>query len=301
MTISTIKISEAYGNPNQPRKRFDQDQLEDLAASIKENGLIQPISVVKDSEGRYMIVAGERRFRAHMILLERGLIEDAIPAIISDLDDAQLAINAIVENDNRVDVTLMEQARSYKRMIDVHGFTVEGLAKKLGKRLHKVEETLTFNNLTEQYQAMLDRGQLYLTQAAALATLSARGQDLLFKQINSGQCRTVTALKAIAQTIADAEAQTSMFGEGGPIRDDAPMASVTDINAARGFEAKVESLAAFLRQGIDGNVVTAVKKVNPGRAGTVAELLAQMQKDLHRMESAFRVAAVQEELTGAVA
>lgn len=245
-------------------------------------------AVRADGEGRYMIVAGERRFRAHQVIASRGG-GTTIDCLIRDVDDAQLAVDSIIENDQRIDVTLMEQARSYKRMIDVHGFSVESLAVKLGKRPHKVAEALTLNNLTPECVKLLEGGNLYQTQALALAGLSARGQGLLLRQINQGQCRTVTALKAIAQTIADNEAQMGMFSAQ-------PAATTHDINSARSFETKIDQIAAMLRQGIDENVIVAVKKVNPGRASTIAELLAQMQKDLHRIEAGFRVAAVQEEL-----
>lgn len=298
--MQNIPLTAIFPNPSQPRKRFDPDLLAELADSIERNGLIQPISVRAEPDGRYMIVAGERRYRAHLLLQERGVV-DTIPAIVQLLDDAQLAINAIIENDVRVDVSLMEQARSYRRMIDVHGFTTEALAEKIGKKPHKVAQILTLNNLTEQCQQLLEGGNLYFTQALALATLSERGQGLLLRQINLGQCRTVTALNSIAETIRGAEAQVCMFGEDGVMDDAKPAATVAEISAARGFEAKLESVAAMLRSGIDDNTIVAVRKVNPGRAGTVAEMLAQMQRDLHRLEAAFRVAAVRDELEGAAA
>jgi ParB family chromosome partitioning protein len=242
-----------------------------------------------------MIIAGERRFRAHQILdTQLPGLYGSIKCLISQVNDEQLAIDAIIENDQRVDVSLMEQARSYDRMIQQHGYSIETLAKKLGKRAHIVQQRVNLLNLTPECQKLLEGGNLYQTQADALAGLSARGQSQLLKQINSGACRTVTALKGIAQAIADAEAQTSMFGDDAIPA--APAASVVDINTARGFEAKVENIAAMLRQGIDDNVIVATRKVNPGRAATLAEMFAQMQKDLHRLESAFRIAAVQEEL-----
>jgi ParB family transcriptional regulator, chromosome partitioning protein len=293
-SIQELRLIDVYPNPEQPRKRFDQDALAELADSIAENGLIQPITVVSDQCGMYMIVAGERRYRAHKLLEKRGLTK-TVSCIVQRLDDAQVAINAIIENDQRLDVSLMEQARSYKRMIDVHGLTIEELARKLGKRASKVQEVIGYNRLSVDYQDMLDKGHFCMAEADALAGLSAKGQDLLFQQMKIGRCNTVRSLRAIAQTIADAEAQTDIFGEG-LAEASVPAATVTQINSARSFEGKVESLAAFLRQGIDDNTVTAVRKVNPGRAGTIAELLFQMQRDLYRIESAFRVAAAVEDL-----
>jgi ParB family chromosome partitioning protein len=292
--LKKVKLADIYGNPNQPRQHFDAEGLRELAKSIEMNGLIQPITVRKDDEGRYMIVAGERRYRAHKLLEADGKL-DAIMCRVVNVDDAQLAVDAIIENDQRLDVTLMEQARSYNRMVEVYGYTVEALAEKLGKPVSRVQHRLRLLNLTPECQHLLERGQLVETQAYYLAGLSARGQEQLLKQINKGMCRTVSALKDVAATIEAAEAQSSMFGEGGPVEAPAP-ATVTEISAARGFEAKLESVAAMLRAGIEDNVFTAVRKVNPGRAATIAALLAEMQKDMHRLEKAFRVAAVQEEL-----
>lgn len=291
-TLELIPLAQVYGNPDQPRKYFNDEQLTELAVSIEENGLIQPVTVRPDCEGRYMIIAGERRYRATCMV--PGATE--ILARIQTVDDLQLAINAIVENDQRVDVSLMEQARSYARMIDEFGYEADALARKLGKPVSRVQHRLRLLNLTEECQQLLERGQLYETQAYYLAGLSKRGQGLLLRQINKGMCRTVGALKEVAAAIEDAEAQTSMFGDGeGEVA--APVsATISEIGAAKGFESKLDGIATMLRAGIDDNVITAVRKVNPGRAATVAALLAEMQRDLHRVEKAFRVAAVQEEL-----
>lgn len=294
-TLQRILLSEIYGNPDQPRRHFDADGLAELAKSIEMNGLVQPITVRADGQGRYMIVAGERRFRAHKLLSEAGKL-DAILCRISSVDDAQLAVDAIIENDQRQDVTLMEQARSYARMTEVFGYSVEALAEKLGKPVSRVQHRLRLLNLTEECQQLLERGQLYETQAYYLAGLSPRGQGLLLRQINRGMCRTVGALKEVAAAIEDAEAQTSMFGDGEAELIAPVSATVSEISAAHGFEARLESVAAMLRAGTEDNVIVAVRKVNPGRAATVAALLAEMQKDMHRLEKAFRVAAVQEEL-----
>lgn len=290
--LEQIPASAVRPNPDQPRKTFEPDALAELAASIRANGLLQPITVRREGRSqRYMIVAGERRWRAFVTVHGESA---AIPCIVTKPDDEQLAINAIIENDQRVDVNPMEQARSYQRMLDVHGFDAGSLAAKIGKRPAHVAERLRLLNLTPDCQHLLERGQLYWTQAFYLAGLSAAGQEQLLRQIRQGRCRTVSALKAIAETIAGAEAQAGMFGI-----EEAPIATPAETTAARGFEAKLEAIAAILRAGIDANTVTAVRKVDPGRASTIAELLAQMQKDMHRIEAAFRVAAVQDELKAA--
>jgi ParB family transcriptional regulator, chromosome partitioning protein len=282
--LTQIKLSAITPNPDQPRKTFDPEPLAELAASIKANGLIQPITVKPLPRRKYMIIAGERRWRAYTQAFGKRA---SIPCIVSSPNDQQLDIAAIIENDQRENVNPMEQARAYQRMIDVHGMDADALAHKIGKRPSHVAERLRLLNLLPECQQLLATGNLYWTQAFYLAGLSNRGQAQLLRQIREGRCRTVSALKAIAESIAAAEAQVGMFGA-----TEAPAATPADVKAASGFEAKLERVADMLRAGIDENTVTAVRKVDPSRAATIAELLAAMQRDMHRIETAFRASAV---------
>lgn len=285
--MKRIALDRIYGNPDQPRKTFDDAALRELAASIRENGLKQPITV-RPAGDRFMIVMGERRFRAHQILAEQGHATDILCQVVK-VDDGQLAIDAIIENDQRVDIAPLEQARSYQRMIDDFGYSAETLAQKIGKAPHRIHERLRLLKLTEECQFLLARDQITPTHAWYLSELSPAGQAKLLRAISSGQALTPSALKTIVAAIKDAEAQVSMFGAS-----ERPTVTQADVSAAKGFEARVEQVAAMLRAGIDDNVITAVKKVNPGRAATLADVLAQMQKDVKRLEDAMRaVAAVQ--------
>jgi ParB family chromosome partitioning protein len=287
--MELLPLKKIDPNPDQPRKLFDAGALEELASSIEENGLLQPITVTKKPRGRYQIVAGERRWRAHQLLVERGA-KPFILAIVRPYSAEEVAINAIVENDVRQDTTPMEQARAYQRMIDQFGYDAQSLAKKLGKPAFRIEERLRLLAMTAECQFLFEKGQLTAEQVWYLSTLSTTGQSRMLRAINAGQCPTTTALKAVRDAIAAAEAQVAMFdGEA----DRQPL-SEDDVKAARGFEAKVEQLAAMLRDGIQDNVVTAVGRVNPSRCGTLADLFAAMQKDLARIETALRVASLQE-------
>jgi ParB family chromosome partitioning protein len=149
--IKRIPLSQVHPNADQPRKLFTADALTELADSIEQNGLLQPITVIKTGPKAYKIVAGERRWRAHMLLAERGGAE-TIQAIVQDFDDEQVDVNAIIENDCRSDTTPLEQARAYQRMIDLYGFTAETLGKKLGKAPHRIEERLRLLMLTPECQ-----------------------------------------------------------------------------------------------------------------------------------------------------
>jgi ParB family chromosome partitioning protein len=282
--LKRIPLAAIYGNPNQPRKIFDASKLVELAASIRENGLKQPITVRPDGEGKFMIVMGERRFRAHQLLADEGGVTDIL-CQVSKVDDAQLAIDAIIENDQRVDVSPLEQARSYQRMIDLHGYDVETLAKKLGKAPFRIDERLRLLTLNEDCQQLLAGDQITALQAWYLSTLSSSGQARLLKVINAGLCPTTAALKAATAQIAEAEAQVEMFAPPPPPSKD-------EVRMARNFEQKVDQLAAMLRAGIDDNTITAVRKVAPEKAAQMADLFAAMQVDLKRLEAAFRAEAV---------
>lgn len=290
--LKRIPVADIFGNPDQPRKHFAEAELRELAASIRVNGLLQPITVRPEGD-RWMIVAGERRWRAHQLLADDRRF-GTILCLVSKVEDAQLAIDAIIENDQRVDVNIIEQANAYQAMIEQHGYAVSSLAVKIGKPERHVQDRLNLLALRPDYQSLAASGQLYQTQASYMATLSPTGQDMLFRKIQQGMCRTVTALRDIAEAIRASETQADIFGDV----DAPPAPSAETVRLASGFEAKVEAIAAMLRAGIEDNTIAAVRKVNPGRAGHLAELLAQMAKDLHRIEAALRVAAVQAELTG---
>lgn len=287
--VQRIPVGLVYGNPDQPRKHFDPTALGELAGSIRENGLLQPITVRPDGDGRFMIVMGERRFRAFLINAAREPEKwDEIPAHVSEVDDKQLAIDAIIENDQRVDVTPMEQARAYQRMMDEYGFDLDSLAVKLGKAPHRITERTALLKLTPENQQLVERGQITMGQAWYLMQLSPQGQGQMLRAINRGLCPTTQALKAAFETIHAAEAQDALFVFEPP--------SAEHVRQARTFEDRVERVAALLRESVVDNEVKAVAKVDRGRAGTLAELLGAMQKDLQRIEVAIRAAAVCEEL-----
>lgn len=157
--LMSIPARDIFPNPDQPRKIFDEGSLYELAASVKEHGILQPITVRKKDKDKYEIVAGERRFRAAKLV---GLRE--IPCIIRDFSDEQAYVLSVIENIQRNNLSYFEEALSYERLITDFCFTQEKLAKRLGKtqssvanklRLLKIEPELrsyfTENNLTERH------------------------------------------------------------------------------------------------------------------------------------------------------
>lgn len=166
----TLKISEIRPNPYQPRKEFDQTGLEELANSIKENGVFQPVLVRKSLSG-YELVAGERRLRASKLA---GVKE--IPVIIKDFSDKEMMEISLLENIQRKDLTPIEEASAYDQMIKKLGYTQEALAKRLGKSRANVTNLLRLLTLPKEIQNMVNKGKLSYGQARTLLALESEDE-----------------------------------------------------------------------------------------------------------------------------
>ncbi|HOC07149.1 MAG: ParB/RepB/Spo0J family partition protein [Bacillota bacterium] len=167
---SEVPLADIIPNPHQPRRNFDQQALEELAQSISEHGLLQPI-VVRPHFGQYQLVAGERRFRAAKIA---GLT--SIPAVIMELTDRQLAEISLVENLQREDLNPLEEAHAYSRLLDEFNLTQEVLARRIGKSRSAIANTLRLLNLAPPVQAMVADGSLSPGHARTLLSLEAEEQ-----------------------------------------------------------------------------------------------------------------------------
>ena len=284
-TALDIPMNEIERDPDQPRKVFEPTALRELAASIRADGLLQPIVVRPSTTGRtrYMISVGERRWRAHQI---NGAA--TIRAFVTiPKDTTTIRVMQIIENDQRQDVTPLEQARSYQALMDSTGWTVEELGARIGKAPHRITERTALLNLRPEYQALLASGNLKPSEATELVRLSPHGQDTLFNAIRTGGCRNYNDLRASATALVNAEQQLLLMP------DAPPPPTKADRDLANAFEAHVERVAALLRSGIHENQIVAVRKTSPHRAGTLADLLAVMQTDLRRIEVALREVAIQ--------
>lgn len=159
---ATIEIDKITRNPNQPRKNFDETALQELADSIKQNGVLQPILVRKVGI-KYQIIAGERRYQASKLA---GLNE--IPAVVRDIDDKEVFQLALIENLQRSDLSPMEEAKGYRQLIDSQGLTQEGLAKILSKSRSAIANTLRLMDLPTVVQEMIEQGLLTPGHARAI-------------------------------------------------------------------------------------------------------------------------------------
>lgn len=278
-----LPMDQVEPDPGQPRKIFEVTALREFAASILAEGLLQPINVREVAPGRFMIVFGERRWRAHQI----NHAATIRAFVIAAGEPGDIRVKQIVENDQRQDVTQLEQAHSYRALMDECGWTVDQLSARIGKAAWRINERTDLLKLRPEYQALLASGNLKPSEATEMVRLSPRGQDALFNAIRTGGCKTFSDLRTSSLALVDAEAQLSLMP------DAPPPPSKEDRELATVFEANVERIAALLRSGIHQNQVVAVRKTNPHRAGTLADLLAVMQKDLRRIEVALREAAIQ--------
>jgi ParB family transcriptional regulator, chromosome partitioning protein len=177
-----VPVSQIKANPRQPRFDVKEMGLQDLASSIQEKGLLQPILIRKKENG-YEIIAGERRFRASLIA---GLSE--VPAIIRDVDDRESLELALIENLQREDLTPIELATVYTRFVDEFGYTHESLAKKIGIERSSVSNTIRLLKLPEWVRKLVSEGKLTSGHGRVLITLKNEAEQKRYvkKIVNEG-------------------------------------------------------------------------------------------------------------------
>lgn len=229
-TINEIEISQIEANPNQPRHEFSEDSLQELAQSISELGLVQPITLRQIAPDRYQIIAGERRWRASQIA---GLT--AIPAYIRTIGDEEVMELALVENIQREDLNAIEIALAYQQLLQKEGQTQEKVAERVGKSRVAVANYVRLLKLPAQVQMALQKKELDMGHARALLSLqsptlqlklfndikrngySVRKVEEIVRQLNDGEevqigKKNVTA-KDVSKDFAElSKRMTTLFG-----------------------------------------------------------------------------------------
>lgn len=180
--IINVKIADLRSNPYQPRQVFDQQALQELADSIKEHGVFQPIIIKKSIKG-YEIIAGERRVKASQMA---GLEE--IPAIVRDFTDEEMMEIALLENLQRENLNPIEESRAYKKLIEALNITQEELARKLGKSRSYITNMIGLQNLPDSIQTMIRDKKMSMGHARVLSKLEneKQQQELAEKVVNEG-------------------------------------------------------------------------------------------------------------------
>ena len=210
-SIHEVPVAQIKANPNQPRREFDQTALQELADSISEIGIIQPITLRKMDDDTYQIIAGERRFRASQLA---GLT--SVPAYIRTADDENVMEMALIENIQREDLNSLEIALAYQHLIEQYGLTQERLSERVGKKRTTIANYLRLLKLPAQIQVALQNKEIDMGHARALLTLdnptmqirlfeelmregySVRKVEQMVKALNEGETVKATSGKKIA-------------------------------------------------------------------------------------------------------
>jgi ParB family transcriptional regulator, chromosome partitioning protein len=226
-----VPTERLVANPNQPRRSFGQGDLEDLAASIREKGILQPLIVRATGGGNYEIVAGERRWRAAQLAQLHQ-----VPVLVRDFDDIEVLEVAIIENIQRADLNAMEEAAGFRQLMDSFGHTQEKLAGALGKSRSHIANLLRLLTLPTDVQDLLREGKLSNGHARALIT-AENPSELARQVVKEGL--SVRATERLAKTVE---------GEKTGVKPKPGKRSAPDKDAdTRALEA---DLAVILRMGV---------------------------------------------------
>lgn len=205
--MEELEVESIIPNPKQPRTIFDDDALEELADSIATLGLIQPITVRKESDGKYIIISGERRWRATKLAGKK-----TIPAYIREADDRELHEMALVENIQRQDLNAMEIAISLQRLIDECGVTQEMVAQRVGKKRSTVANYLRLVQMCPEVQAALKGNLITMGHAKAIAAAPEEAQPSLVKKVVKKEL-SVRATEGLVKKLSEAKVSSAIEQE----------------------------------------------------------------------------------------
>ncbi len=240
-----VPTERLVANPNQPRRNFAQGDLDDLAASIREKGILQPLIVRETDGGKYEIVAGERRWRAAQLAQLHQ-----VPVLVRDFDDIEVLEVAIIENIQRADLNAMEEAAGFRQLMDSFGHTQEKLAGALGKSRSHIANLLRLLTLPKDVQDLLREGKLSNGHARALIT--AENPSELAKQVVY-EGLSVRATERLAKTVEGEKTggKSKPRKAGGSEKDADTRALEADLAAILRMGVSIEHLAG----GESGQVV----------------------------------------------
>jgi len=212
-SLLSLPIEAVERNPDQPRKRFEEERLDELAASIREHGVVEPILVRREG-GKYRIVAGERRWRAAQ---RAGLRE--VPAVLREASDREAFELALVENLQREDLNAIEQAEAYQVLLSDHGLTQEAVAKRVGKDRSSVANALRLLRLPEEVRDAVRDGRLDMGHARALLGLSDAEALRRLAQRAIREGLSVRATEALVRALGRRERKRPISSDGAGVRD----------------------------------------------------------------------------------
>lgn len=205
-SVLNIEVDKIQPNPYQPRKKFDENALKDLASSIKEHGILQPITLMVSDGGKYKIIAGERRFKAARLA---GLM--AVPAIVKDKKGNQEQLElAILENVQREDLTPLEKSVAYKQLADEFGLTHAQIGERVGKSRSAVSNTIRLLDLPDEVKDAVEAGDISENHARAMLTLEDPAmQTKLLNEIKT-QKLSARNTEVVARAMANKPIKSAM-------------------------------------------------------------------------------------------
>jgi len=281
-----VPLNLIYPNPDQPRKVFPKEAMEELALSIKEQGLIEPLVVVAKGE-KFMLIAGERRWRACQMA---GLI--AAPVRILEVDDRQIAEMALVENIQRQDLNPLEEARAFKEMLEKNGYTKEELAQKLGfKQVWRVDERLSLLNLAPKFQDALTFGLITPSQAFEISRLKeVEDQELVFRKIKVGELPTYNHLRRFVNAMVDSKKDKVLFA----------MPKKQDLEIVNRWEKTLDAVTGLIVKSFSPEDCKVLARVCQGNAQVNLIKIDMIIKHLNQVKKAMLENASRQEVYGII-
>ena len=196
--ITTIELKNIYPNQDQPRRVFDEEKIKILSESIKNYGVLQPIVLKPDEKGKYMIIAGERRYRASKLARKVD-----IPAVIKDIPMKDIMEIALIENLQREELNPIEEALAYKSLIKNYSVTQEEISEAVGKSRPHITNTLRLLNLPKQITDMIDQGQITAGHGKAILRLSDENLQIELANKVIAEELSVRATENLAKKISE--------------------------------------------------------------------------------------------------
>lgn len=210
--VKSLPLSKIEPNPNQPRKTFDPESMKELAQSIQTHGVIQPIVVCPNNDGTYVIIAGERRYRACKMLKM-----ETIPVIIKRYTEQEMKEIALIENLQRDDLNPIETAYAMKQLVDEFGFTQEALAKRLGVSRPNVTNTIRLLSLAPEVMTMVEQGKLAPNSARALVMITDKELQVELAKKAIAQQLTTRQIEKMVKEVLNPESKKQKPGmQGSP-------------------------------------------------------------------------------------
>ncbi len=244
-----VAIEKVAAGRGQPRRRFDDDALDELASSIREKGVLQPLVVVR-AAGGYELIAGERRLRA---AARAGL--DVVPVIVkADVDAGELLELALIENIQREDLTPLEQARAYQRLVEEYSYTQEQVAKRLGKSRVAVTNTMRLLALPDPVREVLEQGLLSEGHARTLLSLATAAQQITAARTVVRKGLSVRATEDLVRAMGRSNGGGSSQRKAGRSADPAIEAVEQTLSRALSTKVRIRVLAAKGKAGRRGRI-----------------------------------------------